>query len=104
MVGRYVAIDPRTSRSLRSDRPSHSVGRYVATDQATRSVATYQLIYRGPGRYVATALSRTSINGYDPNLCILVLTRAELSKCGTEIFNLFLAPSPSLMSPPAPRS
>ncbi|KAF2562871.1 hypothetical protein F2Q70_00017809 [Brassica cretica] len=29
-------------------------------------------IQRGPGRYVATELSRTSINGYDPNLCILV--------------------------------
>ena len=44
------------SRSLRSDRPSHSFGHYVATDPSrTRSL-----------------LSRTSINGYDPNPCILV--------------------------------
>ena len=31
-VGRYVATDPQSSRSLCSDRPSHSFGRYVATD------------------------------------------------------------------------
>ena len=58
--------------SPRSDWPSHSVGRYVTTDQAFYSVATLRPIHRGPGRYVATELSRTSINGYDPNLCILV--------------------------------
>ncbi|KAF3505858.1 hypothetical protein F2Q69_00006028 [Brassica cretica] len=33
-VGHYVATDPRTSRSLRSDRPSHLFSRYVATDPA----------------------------------------------------------------------
>ncbi|KAF3488005.1 hypothetical protein F2Q69_00053465 [Brassica cretica] len=31
-VGRYVVTDPQSSRSLRSDRPSHSFGHYVVTD------------------------------------------------------------------------
>ncbi|KAF2574763.1 hypothetical protein F2Q70_00002959 [Brassica cretica] len=71
--GRHVATGPRTSRSLRSDRPSLSFGRYVATDQ------------RRPGRYVATELSRTSINGYDPNPCILVCSSmlAPIANFGT---------------------
>ena len=38
-VGRYVLTDLHSSRSLRSDRPSHSFGRYVATDPSrTRSL------------------------------------------------------------------
>ncbi|KAG5388905.1 hypothetical protein IGI04_030446, partial [Brassica rapa subsp. trilocularis] len=60
----YVATDPQTSRSQRSDRPSHS----VHSDRPNLLFGRYQ---RGPGRYVETKLSRTSINGYDPNPCIL---------------------------------
>ncbi|KAF3532602.1 hypothetical protein DY000_02039824 [Brassica cretica] len=45
LVGRYVATDPQSSRSLRSDRPSHSFGRYVATDPSrTRSLRSDQTI------------------------------------------------------------
>ncbi|KAF3568878.1 hypothetical protein DY000_02014480 [Brassica cretica] len=70
----HVATGPRTS---------HSVGRYVATDQAFRSVAMYRPIQRGPGRYVATELSQTSINGYDPNPCILICN-GHVSKSATD--------------------
>ncbi|KAF3528631.1 hypothetical protein DY000_02040334 [Brassica cretica] len=49
--GRHVAIDPCTSRSLRSDRPRRPVGRYITTDPCTsRSLSTRARV----GRWVAT--------------------------------------------------
>ncbi|KAF2583874.1 hypothetical protein F2Q70_00037256 [Brassica cretica] len=54
MDGRYVAIGPRTSKSLRSNRPGHMDGRYVATVQATWTVSTYRPARERAGRYVTT--------------------------------------------------